>query len=67
MVFTVQEAKSIDFSQIRPQITDLQSKLVEWRRNLHQKPELGFEEHITAKFIQQKLQEWNIPYQAEIV
>ena len=66
MVFTVKSAKSIDFSQIRPEIRNLQSELVAWRRRLHQKPELGFEEQLTAEFIQQKLQTWNIAYQAEI-
>ncbi|MFA9202131.1 MAG: amidohydrolase, partial [Candidatus Nanopelagicaceae bacterium] len=66
MVFTVKSAKSIDFKQIRPDIRDLQSSLVEWRRRVHQKPELAFEEQITSEFIQQKLQEWNIPYQGEI-
>ncbi|MEM8673739.1 MAG: M20 family metallopeptidase [Cyanobacteria bacterium P01_G01_bin.67] len=66
MVFTVKEAKSVDFSQIRSKIQALQPELVAWRRKLHQKPELGFEEHITARFIQQKLQAWNIPHQIEI-
>ncbi|MEO0836421.1 MAG: M20 family metallopeptidase [Cyanobacteria bacterium J06642_3] len=66
MVFTVKEAKSIDYSHIRPEIQDLQTKLVAWRRKLHQKPELGFEEHITAQFIQQQLKAWNIPHQIEI-
>ena len=66
MVFTVKEAKSVDFGKIRGQIRDLQANLVAWRRELHQKPELGFQEQITAKFIEQKLQEWDIPYQAEI-
>lgn len=66
MVFTVKEAKSIDFSQIRPEIRNLQSNLVDWRRRLHEKPELAFKEQITAGFIQQKLQEWNIPHQTEI-
>ena len=66
MVFTVKEAKSIDFSQIRSEIINLQLELVEWRRSLHQKPELGFEEKITAEFIQQKLESWNISYQGGI-
>lgn len=66
MVFTVKEAKSVDFSQIRPEIRILQSNLVDWRRRLHQKPELGFKEQITAEFIQHKLQEWNIPHQTGI-
>ena len=66
MVFTVKAAKSIDFSQIRPEILDLQSRLVEWRRRLHQKPELGFAEKITAEFIHQQLQAWGIPHQTGI-
>ncbi len=66
MVFTVKEAKSIDFSQIRPEIRSLQPDLVQWRRSLHQRPELGFQEQITAEFIQQKLREWKIPHQAKI-
>ena len=66
MVFTVKEAKSVDFSQIRQEIHILQTNLVDWRRRLHQKPELGFKEQITARFIQQKLQEWNIPHQTGI-
>ncbi|MEL6929250.1 MAG: M20 family metallopeptidase [Cyanobacteria bacterium J06600_6] len=66
MVFTVKSAKSIDFSQIRPEILSLQSSLVKWRRRLHKKPELGFEEHLTAEFIKNQLQEWNIPYQSAI-
>ena len=66
MVFTVKEAKSVDLSHIRQDIRDLQQDLVEWRRKLHQRPELGFQEQITAEFIRQKLQKWNIPHQAEI-
>lgn len=66
MVFTVKEAKSVDFGKIREQIRNLQANLVAWRRELHQKPELGFQEQITAKFIEQKLRQWDIPYQAEV-
>jgi amidohydrolase len=33
------------------------------RRHLHQHPELSFEEYQTSQFIQEKLTEWNIPYQ----
>lgn len=66
MVFTVKEARSIDFNQIRPEIRSLQQNLVEWRRSLHQRPELGFQEQITAEFIQQKLREWKILHQTKI-
>ena len=66
MVFTVKESKSIDLTQIRNEIRNLQSSIVEWRRTLHQKPELGFQEHITADFIHQKLESWGISHQTGI-
>ena len=66
MVFTVKEAGSVDLTQIRPDVRKLQSDLVAWRRSLHQKPELGFQEQITAEFIRQKLQAWNIPHETRI-
>jgi amidohydrolase len=66
MVFTVKESKSVDLTQIRTEIRSLQSSIVEWRRILHQKPELGFQEQITAKFIQQKLESWGIEHQTGI-
>ncbi|GAB4123964.1 MAG: M20 family metallopeptidase [Raineya sp.] len=36
------------------------------RRHLHSYPELSFQEHETAKFIAQKLQEYQIPFQTSI-
>ena len=66
MIFTVKEAKSADLRQIRAEIRNLQLNLVEWRRSLHQKPELAFQEQITAEFIQEKLQSWNIPHEIGI-
>ncbi len=57
---------SIHSSQIRPEIQTLQASLVEWRRGLHQRPELGFREHQSAEFIAQKLQEWGIEHQTGI-
>ena len=66
MVFTVKESKSIDLAQIRAEIRNLQPNIVEWRRTLHQKPELGFQEQITAGFIHQKLDSWGITHQTGI-
>ncbi|WP_299407074.1 M20 family metallopeptidase [Acaryochloris sp. IP29b_bin.148] len=40
--------------------------LVSWRRHLHQYPELGFKEHLTAKFVAERLSEWGIPHQVGI-
>ncbi|MBE9222420.1 amidohydrolase [Cyanobacterium stanieri LEGE 03274] len=50
-------------TQIRDQIFDLQPQLVEWRRRMHQYPELGFRENLTADFISHKLKEWGIEHQ----
>lgn len=53
-------------SQVRLSIRQLLPQLVEWRRQLHQQPELGFQEHQTAAFIQRKLTEWGIPHTSGI-
>ncbi|MBW4420427.1 MAG: amidohydrolase [Myxacorys californica WJT36-NPBG1] len=57
---------SAHLSRIRLEIRSLQPQLVTWRRTLHQRPELGFTEKLTADFIAQKLQDWGIPHQTEI-
>ena len=44
----------------------MQVQLSEWRRHLHQRPELGFQEHLTAEFISQKLQDWGIEHQTGV-
>ncbi|MEO1509348.1 MAG: M20 family metallopeptidase [Cyanobacteria bacterium J06633_23] len=51
---------------IRAKIQTLQSQLVQWRRHLHQRPELGFEENLTADFITQQLTTWGIEHQTGI-
>ncbi|MGB7520120.1 MAG: amidohydrolase, partial [Spirulinaceae cyanobacterium] len=66
MVSTFPQTNSLDFSQIRLEIKALHSQLVQWRRHLHQYPELGFQEKLTAKFVAQKLQEWAIDHQTDI-
>jgi amidohydrolase len=66
MVSTFLSSPSVDLSQIRLEIRSLQAQLVTWRRQLHQRPELGFREQLTAEFIAQKLQEWQIPHQTGI-
>ncbi|MCU0549867.1 MAG: M20 family metallopeptidase [Leptolyngbya sp. Prado105] len=66
MVSTFLSSPSVDLSQIRLEIRSLQAQLVTWRRQLHQHPELGFREQLTAEFITQKLQEWQIPHETEI-
>jgi amidohydrolase len=66
MVSTLPNLTSVDLSQLRMEIRNLQPQLVEWRRRLHQKPELGFQENLTAEFVSQKLQEWGIEHQTNI-
>ncbi len=39
---------------------------VSWRRQLHQMPELGFEEFKTSAFIQEQLRDLGIPFEAPI-
>ena len=66
MVSTFSAARSVEQSSIRGDIRALQPQIVEWRRHLHQRPELGFQEQLTAQFIAQKLQEWGIEHQTGI-
>ncbi len=66
MVSTPLTPLPVDGSRIRAAIRALQPQLVAWRRRLHQKPELGFREVLTAEFVAQKLQEWGISHHTEI-
>jgi amidohydrolase len=66
MVLSQNITNLIKFSHIRPAIDNLQTELVTWRRNIHQKPELGFQEHLTAAFISKQLTAWSIPHQTGI-
>ena len=66
MVLPLTNPKSIDLPQIRLDIRALQPQLVEWRRRIHQRPELGFQEVLTAELVAQKLGEWGIDRQIEI-
>ena len=38
-------------------------ELINWRRHLHQHPELSYQEFETSKFVQDKLTEWKIPFE----
>jgi amidohydrolase len=51
---------------IRSEILALQANLVQWRRELHRWPELGFQEKRTAALVHQKLSEWEIPHQTGV-
>ena len=64
MVYAIPTAR--DASNIRLGIQALQPRLVQWRRQIHQYPELGFQERLTAEFISQQLQSWGIPHQTGV-
>ena len=66
MVSTFPLASTENLKNVRLEIRALQPQLVEWRRQIHQKPELGFQEKITAEFISQKLKNWGITHQTGI-
>ena len=66
MVSSLPTSNSLVLSQIRLEIRALQSKLVEWRRRFHQRPELSFKEQLTSEFISQKLTEMGIKHQTKI-
>jgi amidohydrolase len=66
MVSTFPNSTTVDLSRVRLSIRLLQPFLVEWRRRFHQKPELSFQENLTAEFVSQKLHEWGIEHQTGI-
>ncbi len=66
MVATVSLDSILYQHRIRPEIQALHPQLVQWRRHLHKKPELGFREKLTAEFIAEQLQGWNIDYTNQI-
>jgi amidohydrolase len=66
MVSIFPQTSTVNLKNVRLEIRALQPQLVEWRRQIHQKPELGFQEKITAEFIAQKLQNWGIVHQTGI-
>jgi amidohydrolase len=58
--------EKVNSSQILVYAKQLQDELTEWRRSLHQFPELGFEEFNTAKFVQDKLEEMGYSVQPNV-
>ena len=52
--------------KIRADILELQPSLVQWRRDFHRFPELGFQEKRTSTVIAEKLTAWGIPHQTGI-
>jgi amidohydrolase len=66
MFATNAPTQPIDPDKVRPDIQALQPELVAFRRQIHQHPELGFREQLTAAAIAAKLTEWGILHQTGI-
>ena len=66
MVTTFPRETELDISQVRQDIQALHPDLLQWRRNFHQYPELGFKEHLTSEFVAGKLQAWGIDHKTGI-
>lgn len=54
------------FQNVRLALRSLHPQVITWRRQIHQRPELGFDEHLTAKFIHEKLMDWGIDHETGI-
>ncbi|WP_353929338.1 M20 family metallopeptidase [Okeanomitos corallinicola TIOX110] len=66
MISTIPNSSTENLANVRLEIRALQPQIIEWRRHIHQKPELGFQEKLTAEYITQKLQSWGIEHQTGI-
>ncbi|RMF23419.1 MAG: amidohydrolase [Cyanobacteria bacterium J083] len=66
MISPVYSSVAVNHSKIRPEIAQIQPQLVKWRRRIHQFPELGFKEKLTAEFIAHKLTKWQIKHHVGI-
>jgi len=56
----------LDKKLIEEKAENIQTELIEWRRRIHQNPELGFKEYQTSDFIAAKLNEFGIEYEADV-
>lgn len=61
-VFTMCRAFDASLTEIRSEADAIQSWLVNIRRELHQWPELMFNEYNTSAFIRRQLDELEVPY-----
>ena len=53
-------------SWIKQRVKELEPKLIEMRRHFHQHPEIGFQEHNTARYVSKVLTELGIEHQTGI-
>ncbi|MFN5513804.1 MAG: M20 family metallopeptidase [Cyanobacteriota bacterium] len=66
MLSTLPTPAPFKTDQIRLELRSLLPQLIYWRRQLHQMPELGFQERRTAEFISQTLTGMGIAHQTGI-
>ena len=63
---TLSQSVTNNHSAVRADIQTLHTQMVSWRRHLHQRPELGFAENLTAQFVSDRLSEWGIQHETGI-
>ncbi len=66
MISTLPDSSSLNSSAVRLEIRKLHSQLVQWRRQIHQHPELAFQEILTSTFVSKKLTEMRVEHQTDI-
>ncbi|MEL7314666.1 MAG: amidohydrolase, partial [Cyanobacteria bacterium J06559_3] len=66
MISTVFPTSTPQLTGVRLQVRNLQPQLSYWRRQIHRRPELGFQESQTAALISKKLSEWGIEHRREV-
>src|SRR4051794_40937011 len=52
--------RSMTPEEILVELPELEPEIIGWRRHIHERPELSFEEHETARFVEWKLQRWGL-------
>lgn len=62
MVFTLPQPTNLPSTNVRLPIQALHGQLIQWRRQFHQYPELGFQEQLTAAHIAETLTKLEIPH-----
>jgi amidohydrolase len=66
MISTLPHFSSLSSSSVRLAVRALQPQIVQWRRQIHQHPELAFQEQLTSAFLAEKLTEMGIEHQTGI-
>ena len=51
---------------LRPEIEDLKDIIISTRRDIHQNPELAFDEHRTSKLVAERLESFGIDVQTGV-